>query len=143
MKRRQKIQIIGLIVLLGILLSGYFCVKIYNKPPEGVDKVKAEVAISSDKLLASFNANESSADSAYVEKVIIVEGSVKKITHINDRYTVLLQGENNRSHIICDMSESEIQSIKKLKVGDSVNIKGICKGYLMDVIMLNCILVNN
>ena len=134
---------VSAVILLGVIFCSFFVVKTYNKPPVNINEVNTEVSISSEKLLTTFNTNEISANSEYVEKVITVNGNIKKITYLNDRYTILLQGENDLSHVMCDMSLSEIDQIRKLKKGESITIKGICKGYLMDVIMLNCILVNN
>ncbi|NAS29346.1 hypothetical protein GTQ40_00025 [Flavobacteriaceae bacterium R38] len=143
MKRKHKIQITGGVALVFIImLCSYLYTNVYNKPHTDVNKATTTLSVSSKNLLANFNTNEVSANSTYVEKVIIVEGKIKKITYLNDRYTILLHGQNELSNIICDMSMSQFEDIKKLNPGQTVNIKGICKGYLMDVIMLNCILVN-
>jgi len=113
-----------------LLFCSYLYLKIQEKPLLHINKERTELSISSNKLLSAF------------KKVIIVKGNIKKITYLNNRYTVLLQGENEFSHIICDMSISDFENVKKLKTGESVDIKGVCKGYLMDVVMLNCIIAN-
>ena len=104
--------------------------------------MQPEVEISSDTLLALFQADEPLANATYVQKTIEVQGVVKEITETNNRYSVLLQSKNDSSHVICDMAPIKIRELKKLKAGQSVRLKGICKGFLMDVIMLNCVLVN-
>ncbi len=142
MNKKFKIQTISWLVLLVVVFCGFLFIKMYRSSPIDINKETAALSISSKKLLTTFSTNEVSANSTYVEKIIVVKGEIKKINHINDRYTVILQGQSDISHILCDMSLSQIKDVKKLEIGQNVEIKGICKGYLMDVIMLNCILVN-
>jgi len=140
MNRKVIITIVGLLVVIQGLF--YLYVGVYNKPPRDITYEKPSVEISSDKLLSMFHSNESLANTTYVQKTIAVQGVVKEISRINDRYSVLLQSKNDSSHVICDMAPSKIAEVKELKPGQTVRLKGICKGFLMDVIMLNCILVN-
>jgi hypothetical protein len=60
-----------------------------------------EIKISSQKLISSFLNNESSANSEYIEKTIEIAGVFKDITFLNNRYTILLQGETDFSCVIC------------------------------------------
>ncbi len=140
MSGKVKIVIGLLLIAFGVC---YLYFGVYNKPPRDITNVKPEVEISSDKLLTLFHADESLANATYVQKTIEVQGVVKEITTLNNRYSVLLQSKNDSSHVICDMAPSKVMDIKKLKPGQTVRLKGICKGFLMDVIMLNCILVND
>ncbi|AXT20083.1 hypothetical protein D7030_02900 [Flavobacteriaceae bacterium AU392] len=143
MSRKSKIQALSIVFVLIIIVCVYLGIKLYNAPSAiDVNTVKTEQSISSNKLIALFATNENYANTTYVEKVITVKGVVKDVTYLNDRYTVILQGNNKFSQIICDMSLSDSEKIKKLRTGQQVNIKGICKGYLLDVIMLNCILAD-
>jgi hypothetical protein len=41
------------------------------------------------------------------------------------------------------MKKNQYQEIQKLKKGQSVILKGVCKGFLMDVIFLDGIIVNS
>ncbi len=101
-----------------------------------------EIKISSADLLASFIEDESKANSDFVERIIEVKGTVKEVTFLNNRYTVLLQGQGEYACLICDMDEDEIDQINQVAVGDIITLKGVCKGFLMDAILLNCVLVN-
>ena len=139
MSRKGYIRTIVLLVLLQVLF--YFYIGVYNTPHVDITHVKPEIEISSDKLLALFQSDESLANATYVEKTIEVEGVIKEITKNNNRYSVLLQSKNDSSHVICEMVRFKTRELKKLKPGQTVRIKGICKGFLMDVILLNCMLV--
>ncbi|MGB7394201.1 MAG: hypothetical protein WA913_07405 [Pricia sp.] len=141
MKRRYKITTIVMLAL----LAGGCCLYLfyYETFPMDMSARKTDVRISSDRLADSFDADEIEANAQFVEKTIEVVGSVKKITQVNDRYTVLLQGQDGLSNVICDILPSSIGEAKALRPGQTVRLKGICKGYLMDVILLNCILIND
>lgn len=78
---------------------------------------------------------------SFIEDVIQVEGIVKEINYLNDRYTIILKGKDDvNSFVICDMQKSKL--LKKSELGSEIKIKGILKGALKDIILLNCIIVN-
>ncbi|HEA23498.1 MAG TPA: hypothetical protein ENH87_21655 [Pricia antarctica] len=139
MNNRFKIAIIGLLALLASCLYLYFE---FNRLPEDIFTADTDVKITSRTLAKSFKTNETRANAEFVEKTIEVVGSIEEITNINNRYTLLLQGRSKANYVICDLSASELEEVKKLQLGQTVRIKGICAGYLMDVIMLNCIIIN-
>lgn len=139
----KKIKIFNISVLVFVLGVGFFGFKYYNRPPLDTATLETEEQFSSEELGAIFSGNENAAITRYVDKIIEVEGVIKEITYLNKHYSVLLHGQNNSGYIICDMKPSNEAEVEKLKPGQKVNIKGVCKGYLKDVILLNCILVNS
>lgn len=115
----------------------------WNAPAKKITAdTHVEIKISSADLLASFMEDESKANSDFVERIIEVKGIVKEVTFLNNRYTVLLQGQGEYACLICDMDEDEIDQMNKVAIGDTITLKGVCKGFLMDAILLNCVLVN-
>ncbi|WP_394751167.1 OB-fold protein [Spongiimicrobium salis] len=140
MNAKLKIFIVGFLLLL--LLGGSYLYFEYTKPPMDIENVKTEVEVSSKNLAAMFHMDKDRANSTFVEKTIEVEGIIDKIIFKNDHYSVFLQAQEKGSKIICAMKPSKSDRIKNLKPGENVRLKGICKGYLSDVIMLNCILAN-
>lgn len=132
---------IALNVLTALLAVGSYLYSEYTRPPEDRRDAETEVRISSELLAGSFSANEQQANTDYVEKTIEVVGNIEKISFKNDRYTVLLEARNQASSVICDLLPSNGEAAEKLELGQTVRLKGICKGYLMDVILLNCILI--
>ena len=107
-----------------------------------MNAVSADITISSEELVSSFMVDERSANSMYRGKVIEVEGIVKDVTFLNNRNTVFLYGDNKYSSVICDMFPNQESEIKDLKKGQKIKIKGVCKGFLKDAILLNCMLIN-
>lgn len=115
----------------------------FQRAPEKIEvTTETEIKVHAKDLLASFIVDEASANEKFVEKVVEVEGVVKEITFFNNRYTVLLQGEGEYVCIMCDMEDGQQDRVELLSAGDSVVLKGVCKGFLMDAILLNCVLVN-
>ena len=39
------------------------------------------------------------------------------------------------------MRTEQAEMVRKLKEGDKIKLKGVFKGFLMDAIMLNCVLL--
>lgn len=130
------------LILVALLLAGFLVFFVwFNRSPDQNSIVRqTDIRITSAELIDSFRNNEIAANTAFVEKTIEVEGVVKDITFFNERYTVLLQGGDGLSCIMCDMQEDQIEELNLIKRGDKIVLKGICKGYLMDAILLNCII---
>ena len=77
------------------------------------------------------------------EQIVSVEGYIYDINHINNRNTILLSSElGENATVICDMQKNQRTLLTNLNKGELVTIKGIYKGSLNDVILLNCILSN-
>ncbi len=96
--------------------------------------------LSADDLISMFTHDEKLANTIYVEKTIEVKGIIKGISSMNDRRTILLKSKQfTKNFIVCDMMPFGENQVEKLSVGDTIILKGVCKGFLLDVIMLNCI----
>ena len=137
----RKSVILFIVLLLGLFLLRQLNVSLEKKPNENSLSVEADLHVTSEDLVASFLDDEELANSTYVEKTIEVEGIVKEVTFMNNRYTVLLQGNGEYMCIMCDMKDDQEAQVQTLAKGNSVVLKGICKGFLMDAILLNCVLV--
>lgn len=130
--------------LLSLLCIGgfYFYFGIYNQGEVNMNKVSTELEINSTDLIASFIHNEKSANAIYRDKVLEVDGMIKEINFFNNRNTVILYGNNPSTSVLCDMHKNQMGAIKKFKQGQEIIIKGVCKGFLKDVVLLNCVLIN-
>ncbi|WP_027077244.1 OB-fold protein [Maribacter antarcticus] len=140
MKKISKFLLATVAVFVLVFSMLYFYITRENNV--NIAAAHTEIQISSESLISSFLNNESSANSEYIEKTIEIAGVIKDITFLNNRYTVLLQGETDFSCVICDMQSNQYKSIKKLELGQNIVLKGICKGFLMDAIFLDCIILN-
>nr|WP_165605827.1 hypothetical protein [Flavivirga aquatica] len=105
-------------------------------------EVSPVLKISAAEISEHYLEDEKKSDSMYKGKVLEIKGIIKKINFLNNRNTLILQGYNTYSNIICDIQNVNKKEFDKLELGDKINLKGICKGFLKDVIILNCVLVN-
>jgi hypothetical protein len=113
---------------------GYY---MYTKPLESIESLKTSFSISSDDLLTAFESDEDLANQKYLDKVIEVKGKVSKTERNNGTTSVYLATENELSSVIFQL-ESDDPSIKE---GQEITLKGICTGYLMDVVLVRSVKV--
>ena len=137
MKANNKYFFLFLTILL--LVNLYIYILPYFKSTEiNLEKVSSEISLNSNELVASFITNENKSNEVYGGKIIEVTGFVKEISFLNNRNTVLLYTENEKSGIICDVNKNQLKKVKSLKKHQKIKVKGLCKGFLKDVILLNC-----
>ncbi|MDT0607770.1 OB-fold protein [Croceitalea rosinachiae] len=104
---------------------------------EDLSSVEPTKRYSAENLISTLQSNKEYNS----EEVIAVSGIVYEVNSINKRITILLAGDTLKERfVICDMNTSQISIIKTIRKGDSILIKGLLKGILKDVIMLNCVI---
>jgi hypothetical protein len=134
----MKKQILIVIVVLGALVAayGYY---MYNKPVSSLENQKAALSLSANKLLSDYEEDEVQANKIYLDKILEVAGEVDKIEYANGKTSVYLVTENMMSSIICEMEKSNTEL--KIKKGENISVKGLCSGYLMDVVLVRCLII--
>ncbi|MER3317552.1 MAG: hypothetical protein RIB79_04605 [Allomuricauda sp.] len=137
---KKKIILILLAVL--IILGGYLAISLYNKPHVDVAEADPDIVLFSNTLLDDFENDEISANAKYLEQIVQVTGKVQKLGTANGNGIITLTGENSLGSVICHLSEKENKKVVSLREGQEIIVKGICTGFLMDVILINCVLVN-
>ena len=125
-------------VLLVFIGAGY-AYYMYNKPVESLDRKDADVTITADQLIKDYEADENTANQKYLGKVVIVSGKITDITTEDGKKKINLETSNPISAVICEMEENH--KTEDLKAGDNVKIKGMCSGYLSDVILVQSIII--
>jgi hypothetical protein len=138
----RKLFIVALGVILSLFLA-YHAIVLYSEMGSDKNRVVRDfpLELSAGELVNSFKVNETQANQLYVEKVLKVTGQIAEISFLNDRYTLILQGSDSTSFVLCDMQDGQLSQLKELKEGQGVKIKGVCKGFLVDAIVLNGILI--
>ena len=124
------------IILLGIVGSavGFY---LFNKPLESTKILKTDFIINAVDLLNAFENDEMQANQKFLDKVIEVKGNIQKIEVKNSKTTVYLDADNLMSSVIFQL-EDQASNLKK---GQEVTLKGICTGYLMDVVLVRAVKV--
>ena len=106
----------------------------YNKPVESLEHKKADVTVTADQLLSDYESDEKAANDKYLGKVVEVSGKVASIANEEGKVKVSLETSNPISSVICELEDKMITG--ELKAGDDVKMKGMCSGYLSDVIVV-------
>jgi hypothetical protein len=123
----------------GAALMAVFAVAIwfYNKPHRTADR-KPFVSLSAVALFKAFEADEISANENYLDKVVEVHGEVAEVMQDMDGQTVVVfKTEDAIFGVRCTLDQNH----SPIQPGDTIHLKGICKGFLSDVVLTNCIQV--
>ncbi|WP_166964565.1 OB-fold protein [Yeosuana marina] len=138
---RKKTVIVSVLAI--IMLGIFLAVKEYNKPHINVADTKPDIITNSQGLLEDFQVNENSANKKYLDQIVQVSGRISKLeaSENNDIIITLLNDKSPLGTVICHLSPDENKKLINLKEGQDIIAKGICTGYLMDVILVRCVLV--
>ena len=119
-------------VLLAVAIYVWFFV--WNKPALNIEKAKA-ITIEASALFDEYSANEKAANAKYIDKVLEVSGEVTNVSKNAEGLTVIMLKTNDLMFgVNCTMEEKEVEC----KAGDTLTLKGICTGYLTDVVLIRC-----
>ncbi|MBX2826538.1 MAG: OB-fold putative lipoprotein [Flavobacteriaceae bacterium] len=134
---KSKILFIGVVVF--SLLTITTLIRCQLDPDQRVSDTRAVNSLLVDQLILDPSENSSHL----IGDVIAVDGLVDEVNYLNDRATIILRGyDTEKKAVICDMQESQRGLMDSLEVGQAITVKGVLKGFLHDVILLNCIISN-
>ncbi|MBX2901809.1 MAG: hypothetical protein KF775_19325 [Cyclobacteriaceae bacterium] len=125
---KLKIVISAIVVLLVAFGIVYF---LFNKPHRNPG-TEAGISINAYDLFRQYEENEDLGNARYLDKVVRVSGRISEITENQEHEQVLTLATGNALFgIRCTMQTPAATA----HVNDSVSIKGICTGFLTDVIL--------
>ena len=134
----KKIILYALVLILIVATSGYYYVFIYSKNRKFDMEHAESMNIKADELVKAFQENEANANKLYLDKVLLINGVVGATAKTQAGETsVTLSSSDPFSGVMATL-DSTITS--QVKVGDTIDIKGFCKGFLSDVVITNAIL---
>jgi hypothetical protein len=132
-------------VSFGILLLFFFGAiigyKIYNKPHVNVAQEKAAIVSTASKILEDFSSDETAANVKYLGKILQVNGVIAKIETVQSKCSITLETGAVFGAVLCTLTIEESAQKRALQVGQEIQLKGICTGFLMDVILVKCIIL--
>jgi len=132
MSTKNKIIII-IAIIAAIAFSAYYYIFIYSSNNHRQVQSEIGIVITSDSLVAKYQADEKLANSLYLNKAVVVTGNLLSIDKNQEGKTTLVLGRaDSFSNVSVTMiSNSPITQ----KVGESITIKGLCTGALSDVVI--------
>lgn len=132
------------IILSGLLVAGiagigiwYF---IFYKPTHFKRDVADEqaITITAKQIVKNFQSNEDSANKIYLNKAIAITGEVLEAKKNQDgKPTVTLKSDDSFSNIYCTLKDDAGQ----IQGGSTITVKGICTGFLSDVVIIDAIII--
>lgn len=130
----KKIRvIIFLIILFSLMGSAYAWFFIWNKPKQDVKDAKA-IPVLATAIFSEYSTNEKTANAKYIDQIVEVKGEVNNVSkNAEGKTVVLLKTDDLMFGVNCTMEE-DVQ----IQTGEQVSIKGICTGYLTDVVLIRC-----
>ena len=134
MKRGRNILLITCLFILGGIGYGLY---IWNKPARDVSDEES-IKITSVAIFDSFANNEQAANKLYLNKAIEVTGKVTSVQKNQaEKTVVILQSDDPVFGVNCTFK----QDPGTIDNNSIITFKGICTGYLSDVIINEGILV--
>ena len=126
-----------LIAAVGIVVMIFVAYRMYTKPHRSMKREKG-IEVSAVQLFDAFAQNEASANATYLDKVLEVTGKVSEIgINLDKKPIIMLETNDMFFGIRCTMADS----LLAIEPGSTVTIKGICTGYLSDVVLTSGIIV--
>jgi hypothetical protein len=131
---------VALSVVLVFAVAGIlYALILYNKKHPDTSKVKPDFVITATALQKEFEDSEAAASAKYINKIIEVSGSIASVTKSDsNNVNISLKSSNDLSSVICTIASADPS---KYKTGDELTIRGECSGFLMDVLLNNCAIV--
>jgi hypothetical protein len=137
---KKKYVILGGIIVLGLLvLWGYH---LFNKPHASAASEQSQETIAAGALYKQFLRDEHAADLRYVGKVLEVRGVFSEMTRNGALRILLLSPQKEGGGISCQLFSPSQDLVNPPKKGDSIVVKGRCTGYLMDVNLVDCVVMD-
>jgi hypothetical protein len=135
--------IIIAVILIGIIGIG-IGLKMFFKPHADINKLKTEYIVDGATLLEEFLKDENAATSKYSEKAIEINGKLVSTNKLSNAVHILIL-ENDMEGISCQLDSSWASvnqtKIESLQPDTEITVKGICKGYLMEIKVSSAIII--
>ncbi|MFZ7115195.1 MAG: OB-fold protein [Bacteroidota bacterium] len=130
---------LGIIALAGAAYGFY----LFKKPHQSIMNEKPDYSMISSEIISEFETNEDAANKKFNGKVIEVTGVISEKTKDEQgKLNITLQGADIAG-IGCVFEKAAQPKAAALAEGQEVKIKGVCTGILMDVVLVDCVVVEN
>jgi len=125
-----------ILVTMAMLLAYYM----YYKPVDSLLHTNSVAFLSADSIFKLYEENEQKANELYLDKVITVTGKVQSLMSDTSGVSIALLTSSGMFGVNCKLEDKEVDETL-FPVGRVVQLKGVCSGYLMDVVLIRCVKV--
>ena len=130
-------------IIIGLALVGAVAAYMLLTPKGEINVAKAAAAheLNAGALYAAFSEDETAANAEYAGTVIEVKGILKSVEkNDTDQFQLSLDAEDDLGAVVCTLTQAPAD-LTNLEIGSSVTVKGICTGYLFDVVIDQAVLL--
>jgi hypothetical protein len=126
-----------IVVVLGVIGVWFF---VFYAPTHFKRDVADEkgIQLTAAALVKAYQDNESNANALYLDKPLEIKGEISetKVDQVGNT-TLTLKSEDAFASVFCTLKKAN----PNLKPGQTVTVKGICTGFLSDVVLKEAIIV--
>lgn len=119
------------LLIIGGLIGGAIGLYLYNKPADKAVTSKVVVSTTAAQIVEDYKNDEATSNERYLNKVVAVRGTIAKINKNDETTAIVLASDDALSSVVCELSGDT----GTYQVGDEVQVKGLCAGYLLDVLL--------
>lgn len=125
-------------LVLALLVAGigYY---MYNKPVSKMASLSVDENVSAEELFSAYETDETAANIKYLDKVIEVTGEIVKVNRDAEKMTIFLDTGDMLANIMCQMEDI---NTTLPEVGSTISVKGLCTGYLTDVVLVRSVIID-
>ena len=135
----KKRLFLGAFLLAIVAFTGVWFFVFY-KPTHFKRNVADEkgITVTAAALVKAYQGNESAANTAYLDQSLEIKAEITEIkTDQTGNTTITLKSDDALAGVLCTLKNSD----NSLKVGQTITIKGICTGFLSDVVLKDAIII--
>jgi len=135
---KQKLLLIALLLFIAGGIVFYFQ---WNKSHRDPSKEKG-IPVNAEQLFAEYERNEQTANEKYLDKTIEVTGIIiDSGSNQAGEPTAMMDAGNPMFGVQITFNANQISKINNINIGDRITVKGICSGFLTDVIIKDAIIL--
>jgi PBP1b-binding outer membrane lipoprotein LpoB len=130
----SKKKIILILLLAAVVVGGGVATYLWNKPHRTAENEKPFATVTANELFMEFSTDESKAFEKYRDKTIQINGVVEEIkTDASGNTDIVLTTDDILGKVVCTLKTGA--NANGVSTGMTVDLKGICNGFLSDVLL--------
>ncbi len=137
---KKNIAIVAVFIAVGFAFYFY---KEYHRKPDDISGFQPAEKINFSVIVNGYQNDETIANKKFLGKIIQVSGPITDIIKQQDTIINVFIGDTNSLHkVSCLLDKRNVGSIDKYSKGNDITIKGVCTGFLLDVELNRCVIID-
>ncbi len=137
---KRKIILLG---ALAVAVIGAITAYSFLTPKGEIDVAQSDATheVTASALYAAFDEDEATANNEYAGAVITIKGVLQAVDeNESNQIQLSLAAESDFGSVLCTLRDAPA-NLTNLEIGTPVTVKGVCTGYLFDVVIDHAILL--